>query len=71
MGWVGLVAPAEGAGAAGVVGVVTGDAPVAAEGVVGVVGTWDELRRGAADVEDGVTAVDWLRELEKRGKFQG
>lgn len=39
IGWVGLVAPAEGTGAAGVVGVVTGEAPVAAEGVVGVVGT--------------------------------
>lgn len=39
IGWVGLVAPAEGAAAAGVVGVVSGEAPVPAEGVVGVVGT--------------------------------
>lgn len=36
---MGLVAPAEGAAAAGVVGVVNGEAPVAAEGVVGVVAT--------------------------------
>lgn len=66
IGWVGLVTAAGAAGAAGVGGVVMGEVPVAAEGVVGVVGTWEEPIRVAAEVEEGVAAADWLRELKKR-----
>lgn len=63
MGCVGLAAPAapreDTAGVEGVVAV--GEAAEVAEGVMGVVGTWEELRRLAAEVEVGVTAVDGLR----------
>ena len=38
---------------------------MAAAGVTGVVGVWAELRLGALPT-DGVTAADWLRELEEK-----
>lgn len=62
MGCVGLAAPAAREDTVGVEGVVAvGEAAEVAEGVIGVVGTWVELRRLAAEVEVGVTAVDGLK----------
>ena len=62
MGCVGLAAPDAREDTAGVEGVVAvGEAAEVAEGVMGVVGTWEEPRRLAAEVEVGVTAVDGLR----------
>ncbi len=70
MGWDGLVAPAERAGPAGVLGVGAGEGATVADGVMGVVGTWEEPRRVGAEVDDGVAAVDWLRELKMKRIFQ-
>jgi len=42
-----------------------GEAATAAAGVTGVVGVWAELSLGAPPT-DGVTAADWLRELEEK-----
>lgn len=67
MGCVGLAAPAAREDTAGVEGVVAvGEAVEVAEGVMGVVGTWEEPRRGAAEVEVGVTAVDGLKGKGKK-----
>lgn len=67
MGCVGLAAPASREDTAGVEGVVAvGEAAEVAEGVMGVVGNWEEPRRGAAEVEVGVTAVDGLKGKGKR-----
>lgn len=69
MGWDGLVAPAERAGPAGVLGVGAGEGATVADGVMGVVGTWEEPRRVGAEVDDGVAAVDWLRELKMKEEY--
>lgn len=70
MGCVGLAAPAAREDTAGVEGVVAvGEAAEVAEGVMGVVGTWEEPRRGAAEVEVGVTAVDGLKRKGKKKTF--
>ena len=42
-----------------------GEVANVAAGVTGVVGVWAVLSLGAAPT-DGVTAADWLRELEKK-----
>ena len=58
---MGLVAPAERGGTAGVEGLLVGEAAEVADGVMGVVGTWDEPSLVAADVEVGLTAEVGLK----------
>ena len=73
MGWVGLPTAAGTRGvwaAAGVVGVTVGEVAEGAAGVTGVVGAWAELILVVPEPEEGVTAADWLRELDM-GRREG